>query len=50
MRDLVRDWRKWSRAERLAVLFLAAMLTGLVPVALTIVIHNSSAAVAHHEK
>jgi len=48
MRDLVRDWQRWSRTERLAVLLVAAILTGFVPAALALAIHNSTAVVAHH--
>jgi hypothetical protein len=48
MRDLMRDWRKWSPAERLAVLLVAAVLTGFVPAALALAIHDSPVAVAHH--
>lgn len=47
MRDLIRDWQKWSRAERLTVLFVAAILSGFVPAALAVTIHNSSAAGFH---
>jgi hypothetical protein len=31
MNDLMADWRRWSRAERVSVWCLGVGLTGLVP-------------------
>jgi hypothetical protein len=34
MRDLKADWRRWTRAERIAAVFIALGMTGLVPTVL----------------
>jgi hypothetical protein len=44
MRDILRDWRRWSAAERLIALLLIMVLT-LVPTAVAL---NMTAAVSSH--
>jgi len=34
MRDLKADWRRWTRAERSAAVFIAFGMTGLLPTVL----------------
>ena len=31
MKDLKADWRKWTRVERIAALFIALGMSGMVP-------------------
>ncbi|HEY1502812.1 MAG TPA: hypothetical protein VGF92_00865 [Stellaceae bacterium] len=49
MRDLSRDWRKWTRTERLsAVIILAAMITVIVPAAVEFSRQSATATATHH--
>jgi hypothetical protein len=36
MRDLKADWRRWTRVERIAAVFIALGMPGLVPALLVL--------------
>jgi hypothetical protein len=39
MHDIVKDWRRWSRIERAAAVFIVSFLTVGVPTAIAINFH-----------
>jgi hypothetical protein len=41
MRDIVKDWRRWSRAERLMAVLIVTFLIFGVPLALTLSITST---------
>jgi hypothetical protein len=45
MRDILKDWRRWSRAERLAAILLAGIL--MIGVPATIVMDLSATVPGH---
>jgi len=50
MRDLHRDWQKWTRTERFsAVVILAAMITVIVPAAIEFTHQTATTTLAHHQ-
>ncbi len=42
MRDLVKDWRRWSKAERAAVVLIAAFVAVTTPVVLASHLHSTA--------
>jgi len=36
MKDLKADWRRWSRAERVAAVLIALGMSGMIPAALVL--------------
>ncbi len=46
MRDIVRDWRRWSPTERIAAVFIVGFLTIGVPTVVAVNFHAMTA--GHH--
>lgn len=40
MRDIVKDWRRWSRTERIAAILIMSFLMIGVPTAIAINLHS----------
>jgi hypothetical protein len=43
MQDLLRDWRRWNRAERVIAILLASILTVGIPAAAMVQLHDGGA-------